>query len=163
MEPTLANAQFSCLKYKAARLTRDVRQKNKMNDTTKISVKCQCCNETIEGHRYHGGFSDIHSIHCSRCEASLWLCGDSCEPKFPNTSNIMTSDYGREWLPYWDEFDSKLPKCKCGGTFNQMNSPRCPKCKGLIFGELYEGKPVYRARDIRVFDFGKTYKVKDLI
>jgi len=26
MEPTLANAQFSCLKYKAARLTRNVVQ-----------------------------------------------------------------------------------------------------------------------------------------
>jgi hypothetical protein len=73
-----------------------------------------------------------------------------------------TSDYGKNWEEEIQKVDSALPKCQCGGSFAYMNPPRCPKCAGLVFGAVYEGKPVLKAREGYTFVSRKTYKMDDL-
>ena len=146
---------------RAQTLSAHVRQV-KMKDNRKIKIKCHACKKSVKGLRYHGGFSDIIALYCSNCEASLYLSGYSTEPALPNIYKLTTSDFGREWTSLLDAFAMELPDCKCGGKFHHLNPPRCPKCKGLILGDIYEGKPIYKIRDYYVFDFGITYSIKDL-
>jgi hypothetical protein len=54
-------------------------------------------------------------------------------------------------LPFWQRAEALFRPCPCGGSFRFMNPPRCPLCKGLLYGDCYEDKPILRMRAGYVF------------
>jgi hypothetical protein len=71
------------------------------------------CNEC--GHRFEvneGSGMAAMPLHCNRCGAEWWW----------------------EFGP-GGPMDEKVPvkKCRCGGTFTEASSPRCPKCRSTNF------------------------------
>ena len=60
-------------------------------------------------------------------------------------------EYGRHSLPIYERIEELFKPCECGGVFRYMNPPRCPRCRGLLRGDLYEDKPVLKSRDGYVF------------
>ena len=135
---------------------------NSIDDPRAIQFLCDSCGEIAPGMTYHGGFSDISAFYCSSCHAALYLRGATSEPQLPDTRSILSCDWGREEIPLWSDFEAQLPPCPCGGLFRYLNPPRCPKCHGPLSGDIYEGKPVLKARDYYVLDFGRTYSVEEL-
>ena len=59
--------------------------------------------------------------------------------------------YCRHLLPVFSQIEALFRPCSCGGRFRYMNPPRCPRCSGLLRGDLYEGKPILKLNDGYVF------------
>ena len=124
---------------------------------TAHTAKCEACGETVSGEIYHLGFSDMDALYCSSCPKVLLLRDRSLlenldierlklEPGDPGWQ-----EYGRHSLPVYAKIENLFNPCECGGVFRYMNPPRCPKCRGLLRGDLYEDKPVLKSRDGYVF------------
>lgn len=118
---------------------------------------CQSCNAQIEGNMIHLGFSDMQALYCSSCPCVLllkdWTLLEKHGISWPH---LQAGDKGwqpwdRHLLPIYQKIEALFIPCSCGGTFRFMNSPRCPKCKGLLRGDVYEDKPILKERDLYAF------------
>ena len=117
---------------------------------TKHTQVCASCNSEVSGELYHLGFSDMEAIYCNSCPNVLLIKDlEFYEKNGVNFPNLMAGDkgweeYNRHLLPYFKEAEKHFPLCSCGGRYEYMAAPRCPKCNEYILGKGHEDKPVYR-------------------
>jgi hypothetical protein len=123
---------------------------------------CVTCGEKVSGEVYHLGFSDIDALYCSSCPSVLILPGHGVTERhgitIPSTdaASAEFQYYCRHLLPAFAKIEALFDPCKCGGRYGYMNPPRCPKCSGLLRGDIYEDKPIFKLNDLYVFVSGGT-------
>ncbi len=130
-------------------LTRDV--------MTAHTTKCEACGESVSGEVYYRGFSNMEALYCSSCPRVLLLTantpiehlGIACPSLQPHHPDFQF--YCRHLLPYFAKIEDLFQPCECGGRYGYMNPPRCPKCNGLLRGDLYEDKPILKLNDLYAF------------
>ena len=121
------------------------------------TLKCKSCGGTVSCEMYHLGFSEMQALYCSSCSKVLLLHdftlfernGIHCPPL--EASAPAFKPYTRHILPFFQQAEALFKPCPCGGSFRFMNPPRCPLCKGLLLGDCYEDKPIFKLRDWYVF------------
>lgn len=124
---------------------------------TEHTAKCEACGESVSGEIYHLGFSDMEALYCSSCPKVLLMKDhnllESVGIKWLNLEpgDAGWQEYGRHVLPVYEKIENLFNPCECGGVYRYMNPPRCPRCQGLLRGDMYEDKPVLKNRDGYVF------------
>lgn len=124
---------------------------------TAHTAKCQTCGRKVSGEIYHLGFSDMDALYCSSCPRVLLFKDHSLLDRFGiKWPHLKAHDpgfqfYNRHLLPVFERIESLFKPCQCGGRYAYMNPPRCPKCNGLLRGDLYEDKPILKQNDGYVF------------
>ena len=139
------------------RLRAAIRLNLSVRPMTEHTATCQSCHAEVHGQIYHLGFSNMQALYCSACPNVLLLK----DPELPmrrgiRWPNLAPHDpgfqfYGRHLLPVYAAIEDLFNPCPCGGTYQFMAPPRCPKCNGLLRGDCYEDKPVLKERDGYVF------------
>ncbi|HEX8988384.1 MAG TPA: hypothetical protein VF816_10510 [Rhodocyclaceae bacterium] len=115
-------------------------------------VQCQACGASIEAELRHLAAGDMDALYCSSCPKVL-LARTSLLERFglvrPPLGHLHPGflPYLRHLLPYYAKVEALFRPCDCGGHFGFMNSPRCPKCNGLLRGDLYGDKPIAKVTD----------------
>ena len=118
---------------------------------------CSACGQAVAGKLYHFGFSSMRALYCSDCPRVLllkhwdilnrhgivWPGLEAGSPGFER--------YCRHLLPVFARIEELFSPCACGGHYRYMNPPRCPQCRGLLRGDLYEDKPILKLNDGYVF------------
>jgi len=122
-------------------------------------IICKSCGEKISGTYVNLGFSCTAALNCSKCESILFISDyDDVWNKYPKLKEAKFEPHNRHLLPYWNAIELEYENCDCGGSFNFMNPPRCPLCKGSLGRYTYEDKPILKQWDRYSFVCGKTYK-----
>jgi hypothetical protein len=116
-------------------------------------VECQACGEDIVGEIFHLGATNMEALYCSSCPRVLLLKTPGLIERF----NIVRPGVGggepgfqpflRHLLPFYAKVEALFRPCECGGRFGYMNPPRCPKCNGLLRGDLYGDRPIAKVTD----------------
>jgi hypothetical protein len=124
---------------------------------TEHVTNCRSCGAAVSGEVYHLGFSQMDALYCSTCPRVLLLKDRSLLERrgisFPSLdiSSAGAQPYCRHVLPTFAQIEALFDPCQCGGHFKYMNPPRCPKCFGLLLGDIYEDKPILKFNDGYVF------------
>ena len=107
---------------------------------------CAECDASVSCTVCHLGFGGLEAIYCSCCPKVLLLDQAQGGTQLPNlkAGDEGWEEFDRHLLRYFSEAEKNFPPCSCGGFFQFMNPPRCPKCEGLLFGQDYENKPIQR-------------------
>ena len=95
----------------------------------------------------------MEALYCSSCPKVLLLKTPGLLERF----NIVRPPLGakqpgfqpylRHQLPFYAKVEALFSPCECGGHYGYMNPPRCPKCNGLLRGDLYGDKPIAKVTD----------------
>lgn len=117
------------------------------------TAKCQSCHEAVAGEIHHLGFSNMDALYCSACPKVLLLKNHDLLVQFgirwvhavPGDPTFQ--EYGRHHLPVYAQVEALFRPCEREGRYGYLNPPRCPKCNGLLRGDLYEDKPVLKNWD----------------
>ena len=153
---------FVCRKWIVLLLPRKLR--HLFHDPRREVALCKCCNKFVSGTHLHLGFSNLMALYCSRCEGVLLdEYGDIETSDLPERQKLPKGDYGKSDMAYWIKYGDLFKPCPCGGTFDYLNSPRCPKCKGLLFGDLFKDKPALKEQNGYVFMSGPSFRAKEMI
>jgi hypothetical protein len=116
-------------------------------------VRCEACGKDIEGEIHHLGFSNMDALYCSSCPRVLFLKTPGLLERFgikrPGMGQAQPGflPFLRHLLPFYEKVEALFLPCECGGHYRYMNSPRCPKCNGLLRGDLYGDKPIAKVTD----------------
>jgi len=127
---------------------------------------CEACGQAVSGELYHLGFSNMQALYCSNCPSVLllkhWDILERHGIVWPSleTASPGFEHYCRHLLPVFARIEELFSPCACGGHYRYMNSPRCPRCRGLLRGDVYEDKPILKLNDGYVF--ATTGAVADL-
>ncbi len=80
------------------------------------AATCNACGHEFE---FNDGPSMMAAqLRCDQCGKDEWIRLDAMPPA------LRSYDYDPA-----DDPDSKVNKCRCGGTFTQEAPPRCPRCR----------------------------------
>jgi hypothetical protein len=121
--------------------------------TSPFVVRCEACGEDVVAGMIHLGASNAEALYCSSCPRVLLLrTPDLLErfgikrpalgPNFPGFQPFL-----RHLLPFYAKVEALFLPCECGGHYGYMNPPRCPKCNGLLRGDVYGDKPIAKVTD----------------
>lgn len=116
-------------------------------------VECQACGEDVAGEIHHLAFTNMEALYCSSCPRVLLLKTPSLLERFKIVRPPLEKSkpgflpYLRHLLPFYEKVEALFLPCECGGHYGYMNPPRCPKCNGLLRGDLYGDKPIAKATD----------------
>jgi hypothetical protein len=117
---------------------------------TRRTLICQSCSHPVECDSFNTGMSMTDILYCSQCESTLLLQWARLPPSLAHLFSPPTSgwlEFNRHLIPYWNEVESHLNPCDCGGIYAFLNSPRCPHCRQLLLGDLYQDKPILKELD----------------
>jgi hypothetical protein len=116
-------------------------------------VECQACGEDIVGEMIHLGASNMDVLCCSSCPRVLLLKTPGLLERFGIVRPSLVKGhpgflpYLRHLLPFYEKVEALFLPCECGGRYGFMNPPRCPKCNGLLRGDIYGDKPIAKVTD----------------
>ncbi len=103
-------------------------------------------------------------FYCGGCESVLLLGDFDIDLSgMPERPKLPRGDYGRSDIPFWTAVEELFLQCPCGGRFRYLNPPKCPKCKGLLLGNCFEGKPALKQTEGYVFASGRIFYAKDML
>lgn len=116
-------------------------------------VRCEACGKDVAGEIIHLGSSSTEALHCSACPRVLLLKTPGLLERFGIARPALGQGqpgfqpYLRHLLPFYEKVEALFAPCECGGRYGYMNPPRCPKCNGLLRGDLYGDKPIAKVTD----------------
>lgn len=116
-------------------------------------VQCQACGESVSGEIHHLAFANMEALYCSSCPRVLLLKTPGILERFGIVRPPLGHQYPgflpylRHLLPFFAKVEALFAPCQCGGHYGFMNPPRCPKCNGLLRGDLYGDKPLAKVTD----------------
>ncbi|HEX8963688.1 MAG TPA: hypothetical protein VF801_11860 [Rhodocyclaceae bacterium] len=115
-------------------------------------IQCEACGEDIAGQIHHLGLAGMDALYCSSCPRVLLVKANLLD-RFRIVRPPLGKDYPgfqpylRHLLPFYEKVEDLFLPCECGGRFGFMNPPRCPKCGGLLRGDVYGDRPIAKVTD----------------
>jgi hypothetical protein len=132
-------------------------------------VRCEACRKDVKAGMIHLNASHAEALYCSSCSRVLLLKTPGLLERFGiERPGLGKHDPGfqpflRHLLPFYAKVEALFLPCECGGHFGYMNPPRCPKCNGLLRGDLYGDKPIAKVTDgYALVSLGAEYDVDKL-
>lgn len=107
----------------------------------------------------HSPYYDEHFLYCDSCPR--FVAVDFYDPALApiRKRHKVDAAEGSDWEAYFDDLESHLNKCPCGGTFRDTSPRRCPYCSTVIPG-LDRGRDI-SAKDEN-FDFDSLVIKKNI-